>query len=119
MWMCTPPSSTIRRASAAYSAGVYGIAGHCSRFAIAPEIEHVITTGSSMLIARGLRGFVGRASYRDDAVALPWALDLLARRHLERAADRLARLARVDHVVDHVVAGGDVDVEDLAEALDQ
>ena len=33
------PSSTARRASAAYSSGVYGIAGHCSRLAIAPEIE--------------------------------------------------------------------------------
>ncbi len=50
MW--TPPSSTIRRASAAYSAGVYGIAGHCSRLASAPEIAHVITAGSSTLIDR-------------------------------------------------------------------
>src|SRR5439155_669536 len=25
MWMCTPPSSTIRRASAAYSSGVYAV----------------------------------------------------------------------------------------------
>src|SRR3954464_2912998 len=47
MWMCTPPSSTIRRASAAYSSGVYGIAGHWSRFASEPEIEQVMTTGSS------------------------------------------------------------------------
>ena len=45
MW--TPPSSTIRRASAAYSPGVYGIAGHWSRLAIAPEIAQVMTTGSS------------------------------------------------------------------------
>ena len=44
MW--TPPSSTIRRASAAYSSGVYGIAGHWSRLAIAPEIAQVMTTGS-------------------------------------------------------------------------
>ncbi len=41
------PSSTARRASAAYSAGVYGIAGHWSRFATAPEIEQVSRTGSS------------------------------------------------------------------------
>jgi hypothetical protein len=52
MWIIVPPSSTIRRASAPYSSGVYGIAGHCSRFAFAPEIEHVITTGSSTLIDR-------------------------------------------------------------------
>ena len=44
MW--TPPSSTIRRASAAYSSGVYGIAGHWSRLAIAPEIAQVMTAGS-------------------------------------------------------------------------
>src|SRR5436309_9173649 len=51
--MCTwtPPSSTIRRASAAYSSGVYGIAGHWSRLASDPEIEQVMTTGSSRLTA--------------------------------------------------------------------
>src|SRR3712207_8878676 len=49
MWMCTPPSSTIRRASAAYSSDLYGIAGHCSRLASEPEIEQVMTTGSSRL----------------------------------------------------------------------
>ena len=41
------PSSTARRASAAYSAGVYGIAGHWSRFATAPEMAQVSRTGSS------------------------------------------------------------------------
>src|SRR5580704_8942170 len=53
MW--TPPSSTIRRASAAYSAGVYGIAGQWSRFATAPEIEQQMITGSSRAIARAHR----------------------------------------------------------------
>src|SRR3954468_9521494 len=53
MWIMVPPSSTARRASAAYSSGVYGIAGHCSRFATAPEMAHVRMTGSSRLI--GLR----------------------------------------------------------------
>jgi hypothetical protein len=53
MWIITPPSSTIRRASAAYSAGVYGIAGHWSRLASAPEIAQVMMTGSSRLTARG------------------------------------------------------------------
>ena len=43
--MCTPPSSTIRRASEAYSSGVLGIAGHCSRLASAPEIEQVMIAG--------------------------------------------------------------------------
>src|SRR3954466_6231467 len=49
MWIITPPSSTIRRASAADSAGVYGIAGHWSRLASAPEIAQVMMTGSSRL----------------------------------------------------------------------
>jgi hypothetical protein len=47
MWIIDAPSSTARRASAAYSSGVYGIAGHWSRFATAPEIAHVRITGSS------------------------------------------------------------------------
>src|ERR1700688_1272045 len=118
MWIITPPSSTIRRDSAAYSSGVYGIAGHCSRLAIAPEIEQVITTGSSRLIAALPLSLVA-SSYGHDAVALPRPLDLLALGHLERAADRRARLARIDHVVDHVVAGRDVDVDDLAIGVDQ
>ena len=54
--MCTPPSSTIRRASAAYSSGVYGIAGHCSRLASAPEIAQVMTTGSSRLMVSRIGG---------------------------------------------------------------
>src|SRR5689334_14302418 len=57
MWIIEPPSSTIRRASAAYSAGVYGIAGHWSRFATAPEIAHVRMTGSSTLMASGTSYF--------------------------------------------------------------
>ena len=57
MWIIAPPSSTIRRASAAYSSGVYGIAGHCSRLASAPEIEQVMMTGSSRLTrTRSVRG---------------------------------------------------------------
>src|ERR1700746_1663898 len=104
MWIITPPSPTIRRASEAYSSGVYGIAGHCSRLAIAPEIEHVITTGSSRLMERP--SFRSR-SYRHHPVALPRPLDALALGHLQPTADRRARLARVDHVVDHVVAGRD------------
>src|ERR687887_2660224 len=54
MWIITPPSSTIRRASAPYSSGVYGMAGHCSRPATAPEIAHVMMTGSSRLTSDGL-----------------------------------------------------------------
>src|SRR5688572_29445548 len=57
MWIIEPPSSTIRRASAAYSSGVYGIAGHWSRFATAPEIAHVMMTGSPM---RGIVADSGR-----------------------------------------------------------
>src|SRR3954453_10777552 len=50
MWIIEPPSSTIPRASAAYSSGVYGMAGHWSRLATAPEIEQVRITGSSRLM---------------------------------------------------------------------
>src|SRR5690349_21289264 len=57
MWIIEPPSSTIRRASAAYSSGVYGIAGHWSRLATAPEIGHVRMTGSSRLMASGTSHF--------------------------------------------------------------
>src|SRR3954451_16301796 len=62
MWTCTPPSSTIRRASAAYSSGVYGIAGHWSRLASDPEIEQVMTTGSSRLTGGVLWQEVGSAT---------------------------------------------------------
>src|SRR5207253_213720 len=55
----------------------------------------------------------------DDTRALERPLDPLALRHLERAADDWAGLARVDDVVDQVVRGGDVDVDDLAEVLDE
>src|SRR5215218_8434627 len=47
MWIWEAPSSTARRASAAYSSGVYGIAGHWSRLAIAPLMEQEMMTGSS------------------------------------------------------------------------
>src|SRR5947209_11414000 len=103
MWMWTPPSSTIRRDSAAYSRGVYGIAGHWSRLAIAPEIAQVITAGSSS-VTPGLPAvgafdhICGRparsdrsASPRSDrhhSVSLPGPLDALVRGHLERPADR-------------------------------
>src|SRR3954452_3690446 len=73
MWMWTPPSSTIRRASAAYSSGVYGIAGHCSRLARAPEMAQVMTTGSSRLTLAP-RWEVGRAtshSYASDTRSQP------------------------------------------------
>src|SRR3954464_5614192 len=63
MWIITPPSAAIRRASAAYSAGVYGIAGHWSRSAGAPEIAHVMMTGSSRL-TRALR-------YRQHVTKMP------------------------------------------------
>jgi hypothetical protein len=47
MWIIEQPWSTARLASAAYSSGVYGMAGHWSRFATAPEIEHVTMQGLS------------------------------------------------------------------------
>ena len=45
------PHSLLTLSSAAYSAGVYGIAGHCSRFARAPEMAQVRITGSSRAMA--------------------------------------------------------------------
>src|SRR5687767_4098072 len=63
--------------------------------------------------------WTSRRSDRHDAVALPRPLDALALGELERADDRRARLARVDHVVDHVVASRDVHVDQLAVGLDQ
>src|ERR687897_247997 len=54
MWIMLAPASTARRASAAYSSGVYGIAGHWSRSATAPEMAQVTITGSSS--AMGIDG---------------------------------------------------------------
>ena len=39
--------------------------------------------------------------------------------HLQPSADRRPGLPRVDHVIDHVVAGRDIDVDDLAVGVDQ
>src|SRR3954469_9637163 len=130
MWICTPPSSTIRRASAAYSSGVYGIAGHWSRLAIAPEIEQLMITGSEKRLTRAppraretehrgrqdrqLAPFGryasekrhsgrSRASYRHDPMFLVRPLDTLVLRHSQAADDRRAGLARVDDVIDDVV----------------
>src|SRR5881397_980549 len=73
MWIITPPSAAIRRASAPYSSGVYGIAGHCSRLASAPEIAQVRITGSSRAIgfqrrkwAVPLPTLTNRAAARND-----------------------------------------------------
>src|SRR3954447_25140538 len=96
MWIIDPPSSTTRRASAAYSSGVYGIAGHWSRFATAPLIEFVITTGSLKLIGFLLRSW--EAAHVAEVVApvrelAPRARDLLDRQPIERAAVRAEQLA--------------------------
>src|SRR5205807_7710352 len=104
------------------------------RLAIAPEIAQVMTTGSSRVTpclppvdafdavrghpARGNRSASPR-SYGNHARALPGTLHVLARGHLERPTDRGAGLARVDHIIDHVVARRDVDIDDLLELVDQ
>ena len=54
MWIIEQPSSTARLASAAYSSGVYGIAGHWSRLATAPEIEQVMIAGFSKRAHTGI-----------------------------------------------------------------
>src|ERR671935_824882 len=80
--MCTPPSSTIRRASAAYSSGVYGIAAHWSRLASEPEIEQVMTTGSSSAM---------RFLSRKWEVSLPTLTDHAAKRQPKIRASRFGR----------------------------
>src|ERR1700753_726051 len=101
MWIWDAPSSTARRASAAYSSGVYGIAGHWSRLASTPLIEQLMITGSSKLLISPPPSLD-----RHYAVAFPWLLDLLVARHPQGFDDRRPGLARVDDFVDHRVAGG-------------
>src|SRR5918996_2645141 len=125
-WIIEQPSSTARFASAAYSSGVYGMAGHWSRPATAPEIEQVTMQGSSKRLigaAASRRAPPGRRrrsarSHRHHTMLLPRPRDPLRLRHLERPDHRGARLARVDHVVDQRVPGGDVGVDGPADALD-
>src|SRR5918994_2099259 len=102
MWIIEPPSSTIRRASAAYSSGVYGIAGHWSRLATAPETAHVRMTG---LI--GVIGWVGRLHDRRNH-----------RRHPDRHRRRLPRTAAAAASTPHGVrADGRVRDHRLAHRL--
>src|ERR1700709_615160 len=56
MWIIAAPSSTTRLASAAYSSGVYGMAAHWSRLAMAPLMELVMTTGFSKRLIVVLQG---------------------------------------------------------------
>src|SRR3954452_23506851 len=122
MWICEPPSSTMRRASAAYSSGVYGIAGHWSRLAITPLIEQLMTTGSSKRLISSLPwsrlfriAMQSRpASYRHHPMAVARLAHLLCLGHPQRLDDRRAGLAGVDDVVDNRVARGDVWVDLLA-----
>src|SRR5215210_6036092 len=116
MWICEAPSSTARRASAAYSSGVYGIAGHWSRLAIAPLILQEMITGSSNVLIPAasttaeIRLHASHsASYGHHSMLPPGPLDALVLGHPQRLDHTRARLARVDYVVDHRVAGGDVD----------
>src|SRR3954449_3077010 len=97
MWIIDAPSSTARRASEAYSSGVYGIAAHWSRFATAPLMLLVITTGSLKLIRFLLRSW--SPANRTEVVALrrelaPGRGHLLDRERVERAAARAEQLAR-------------------------
>src|SRR5437763_12902290 len=71
MWIIAPPSPAIRRASAPYSSGVYGIAGHWSRFASAPDIAQVMTTGSSRAMALTLPALQARRMADGEALRRP------------------------------------------------
>src|SRR3954463_6298158 len=97
MWICEAPSSTARRASAAYSSGVYGIAGHWSRLAITPLIEQLMITGSPKLLIEP----PSEATYVDISAKsrptrsyghhpMPFArlLDVLVPGHPQRLGDR-------------------------------
>src|SRR3954447_23887050 len=110
MWTCEAPSSTARRASAAYSSGVYGIAGHWSRLAITPLIEQLMITASS-------NELISFSSDRHHAVAFLRLLDVLVARHLQGPGDRRPRLPRVNDVVDQGVASGEVRVDLLADRV--
>src|SRR4051794_1277635 len=97
MWIIDPPSSTTRRASSAYSSGVYGIAGHWSRFATAPLIELVITTGPLKLMRFLLWSW--SPAERTEVVALrreltPGGGHLFDGERVERAAARAEQLSR-------------------------
>src|SRR5215213_2804593 len=52
-----------------------------------------------------------RTSYGHHPMSFLRLLDVLVPRHLQRLRNGLSRLARVDDVVDHGVAGGDVGVD--------
>src|SRR5687768_14077871 len=102
------------------------MAGHCSRFAIAPEIEQLMITGSSNELTRSYlpphrwrtrsgAAYAGCSSYRHHPVLSPRPLDLLVLRHPQSRDDPRTRLSRVDDVVDHRVARGDIDVDLLAD----
>src|SRR3954447_15129185 len=109
MWTWTPPSSTMRRASAAYSSGVYGIAGHWSRLASDPEIEQVMTTGSSRLKAAPSAG--SGKSYFPQCPR---------RRRISNRADPLALLDLAADLARGVLLGVQVDVGlALLEVLDR
>src|SRR3954462_898602 len=98
MWIIVAPSSTARLASAAYSSGVYGMAGHCSRLATAPEIEQTTIAGSSNRLMRAsLALAVERARLAPLPVPLEHQVDPGHRVAVGRA--RLA-LARVRPVAD-------------------
>src|SRR5919112_2117907 len=88
MWIIDPPSSTTRRASAAYSSGVYGIAGHWSRFATAPLIEFVMTTGSSKRLMRILLSW--ELAHVAEVVALALEVPACGGDLLDRVAAREA-----------------------------
>src|SRR5437879_1625196 len=57
-------------------------------------------------------------SYRDVAVLTPGPVDLLVARLLDAAHDHAPGLGRIDDVVDHRPAGGDVGADLLPDRLD-
>src|SRR5947209_16754467 len=92
------------------------MAAHWSRLAMAPDMAQQMTAGSERLtVAPRLRP----RSYRDHPIALERSLHSLTLGQLERPADRRARLAWIDDVVDHRVAGSHVDVDARLDALNE
>src|SRR5512137_2514854 len=69
--------------------------------------RHAISPRLAIRILLNMFLSPGAGSERDVAVLAPRVLQLLVAQHRQRAADALARLVRLDHVVDVAAAAGD------------
>src|SRR5262249_32281871 len=119
MWIWAPPSSTIRRASAAYSSGVYGIAAHWSRFATAPLMLQLRITGSSKRLIWVLQS---RTRSRSSLYQVPRDGPDLIHERVELGARGLViadevkpQIDRLRHPADAQLLAVELDIRDLAD----